>query len=101
MLAPVAADANSNAKLFAEAKASMNAETKVEEKLHIIRYKKSAVFKVSCSRLQDRIKCEEHTGPTRCARHKPLTELTDIYPIIKGRVGVSLFGALVVSVVYC
>jgi hypothetical protein len=101
MLAPVAANANSNAKLFAEAKASMNTETKAEEKLHIIHYKKSAVFTVSCSRLENRIKCEEHTGPARCAKHKPLTELTDIYPIIKGRVGVSLFGALVVSFVYC
>ena len=100
-LAPVAATASSNAKLFAEAKASMKIETRAEEKLHIIPYKKSAVFTVSCSRIQDRIKCREHTGPTKCAKGKPLMQLADIYPIIKGRVGLSLFGSLVVSIVYC
>ena len=100
-LAPVAATATSNAKLFAEAKASMKIETRAEEKLHIIPYKRSAVFTVSCSRTLDRIKCREHTGPTKCAKHKPLTELADIFPIIKGRVGLSLFGSLVVSIVYC
>jgi hypothetical protein len=100
-VAPVAATATSNAKLFAEAKASMRIETRAEEKLHIIPYKRSAVFAVSCSRTLDRIKCREHTGPAKCAKHKPLTQLTDIYPIIKGRVGYSLFGSLVVSIVYC
>ncbi len=100
-LAPAAATATSNAKLFTEAKAYMRVETKAEEKQHIIPYKQSTVFAISCSRTLDRIKCREHTGPTKCAKHKPLTQLTDIYPIIKGRVGLSLFGSLVVSIVYC
>jgi hypothetical protein len=100
-LAPAAATATSNAKLFDQAKAAMKVETRAEEKLHIIPYKRSAVFTISCSRTLDRIRCREHTGPARCAKGKPLTELTDIYPIIKGRVGLSLFGALVVSSAYC
>lgn len=100
-LAPAAATATTNAKLFTEAKAAMKIETRAEEKLHIIPYKQSAVFTVSCSRSRDHITCREHTGPTKCARRKPLTVLSDIFPIIKGRVGLSLLGALVVSSVYC
>jgi hypothetical protein len=101
-LVPAAATATSNAKLISEAKTAMTTETKAEEKLHILRYKQSAVFTDSCSVAQERVLCREHSGPESCVNGKPWTEISDIFPVIKGRVGESLTdGALIVTSVYC
>jgi hypothetical protein len=101
-LVPAAATATSKSKLISEAKASMAAETKAEEKDRIIPYKQSAVFTVNCSVSRGHVLCREHVGPKRCVNGKPWMELSDIFPVIKGRVGLSLTdGALVVTSVYC
>jgi hypothetical protein len=100
-LVPAAATATSNAKLISEAKVSMRLETKAEEKHHLIPYRQSTAFTISCSKDLDHIRCTEHTGPASCVKGKRLTKLTDIYAVIKGRVGVSLIGGLIVSTVYC
>lgn len=101
VLVPAGASATSKAKLISEAKHAMAVETKVEEKKHLIRYKQSTVFNVSCKVAGDRVLCHEHAGPERCVNGKPWTEISDFFPVIKGRVGLSLVGALVVSSVYC
>lgn len=100
-LVPAAATATSNAKLISEAKLSMRVETKAEEKQHLIPYKQSAVFTVSCRNARGHVLCREHSGPERCVKGKPWRQLSDIYPVIKGRVGDSLTGGLVVTSVYC
>ncbi len=91
-LLPAAATATSNAKLISEAKVSMRVETKAEEKQHLIPYKQSTVFIVRCSVKRGHVLCREHSGPQRCVNGKPWTQLSDIYPVIKGHVGLSLFG---------
>ena len=101
-LVPAVATATSNAKLISEAKAGMAVETKAEEKEHILRYKQSTVFTVNCSVARGRVLCREHAGPQRCVKGKPWTQISDIFPVIKGRVGESLTdGALIVTSIYC
>ena len=100
-LVPAAATATSRAKLISEAKLSMRVETKQEEKQHLIPYGKSAVFVVSCKVNGDRVLCDEHTGAEKCVNHKAWTEISDIFPVIKGRVGESLNFGLTISKVYC
>jgi hypothetical protein len=102
LLVPGAAMATSKSKLISEAKLSMRVETKSFEARHLIPYSGSTTFIVNCTTIAgSRIRCREHHGPARCVNSKPWTELTDIFPVIKGRVGVSLDGGPITSSVYC
>jgi hypothetical protein len=102
LLVPAAATATSKSKLISEAKHSMHVETQIEEKQHLVPFSKSAVFAVSCKVSGDRVLCSEHSGSQKCvSSSKPVTELSDIFPVIKGRVGLSLDFGLTVSSVYC
>jgi hypothetical protein len=101
LLVPAAATATSKSKLISEAKVSMRVETKSYETHHLIPYKQSATFIVNCSVTGNRVLCREHHGPERCVNGKPWTQLSDIFPVIKGRVGLSLTGGLIISSVYC
>jgi hypothetical protein len=101
LLLPAAATATSKSKLISEAKLSMRVETKSYETNHLIPYSQSAVFIVDCAITGSRILCREHDGPERCVNGKPWSQLSDIFPIIKGRVGLSLDGGLTTSSVYC
>lgn len=99
---PAAATATSKSKLISEAKYSMHVETRTEEKQHLVPFNKSAVFTVGCKVTGDRVLCSEHSGPQTCVKgSKPVTELSDIFPVIKGKVGESLNFGLTVSSVYC
>ena len=102
LLLPAAATATSKSKLISEAKLSMRVETKSFETDHLIPYKRSTTFIINCSRITgSRIICREHHGPKRCVNGKPWTQLSDIFPVIKGRVGLSLDGGPSLSSVYC
>jgi hypothetical protein len=102
LLVPAVATATSKSKLISEAKQSMRIETKNEEKQHLVPFKTSAVFALSCKVNGDRVLCSEHSGSQKCVSgSKPATELSDIFPVIKGRVGLSLDFGLTVSSVYC
>jgi hypothetical protein len=101
LLLPAAATATSKSKLISEAKLSMRVETKSYETNHLIPYSQSATFIVNCAITGNRILCREHHGPEQCVNGKPWTQLSDIFPVIKGRVGLSLDGGLTTSSVYC
>jgi hypothetical protein len=102
LVVPAAATATSKSKLIAEAKLSMRVETKSYETNHLIPYKRSTSFVLSCGTISGhRILCREHHGPKRCVNGKPWTQLSDIFPVIKGTVGLSLDGGLTTSSVYC
>jgi hypothetical protein len=102
LLVPAVATATSKSKLISEAKLSMRVETKSYEKHHLIPYKQSTTFIVNCTLLTgSRVRCREHHGPARCVNGKPWTQLSDIFPVIKGRVGLSLEGGPTTSSVYC
>jgi hypothetical protein len=93
---PATAGATSKAKLISEAKLSMRVE-----KDHIISFAPGAKFVVGCSVTGARILCTEHTGPEACVKSKYWTKLSDLFPIIKGRVGESLAYGLTITDVYC
>jgi hypothetical protein len=100
-LVPAAATASSNAKLISEGKLAMRVETKQEEKQHLIPFKQSAVFVVGCKVNGDRVLCTEHSGPEKCVKGKPWTNISDLFPVIKGRIGESLNFGLTVTNIYC
>ncbi|HEY1777872.1 MAG TPA: hypothetical protein VGG41_17085 [Solirubrobacteraceae bacterium] len=100
LLLPVAAGAQDS--LIAQATAGMRVATASEEKLRIIPFKVGTKFTISCARLgSSEIKCTEHSGPERCVNGKPWALLTDIFPIIKNKVGKSLSYGLVYTAEYC
>jgi hypothetical protein len=102
LLVPAVATATSRSKLISEAKLSMRVETKSFEAHHLIPYKTSTTFVVHCAIMAGgHILCREHHGPARCVNGKPWTQFSDIFPVIKGRVGDSLDGGPTASSVYC
>jgi hypothetical protein len=102
LLVPAVATATSRSKLISEAKLSMRVETKSFVAHHLIPYKTSTTFVVHCTIMAGgHILCREHHGPARCVNGKPWTQLSDIFPVIKGRVGLSLDGGPTASSVYC
>jgi hypothetical protein len=102
LLVPAAATATSRSKLISEAKLSMRVETKSFEAHHLIPYKTSTTFVIHCAPMAGgHIICREHHGPARCVNGKPWTQFSDIFPVIKGRVGDSLDGGPTASSVYC
>jgi hypothetical protein len=98
---PATAGATSNAKLISQAKLAMRVETASDEKNRIISDKPSTKFTVNCSITGARILCSEHSGPEACVKGKPWMKLSDLFPIIKGRVGESLAYGLTITDVYC
>ena len=100
-LVPAAATANSNAKLISEGKLAMRVETKQEEKEHLIPFKQSAVFIIGCKVHGNRVLCSEHSGPEKCVKGKPWMDISDLFPVIKGRIGESLNFGLTVTSIYC
>ena len=102
LLVPAVAIATSRSKLISEAKLSMRVETKSFEAHHLIPYKQSTTFVIHCQTVTGgHILCREHHGPARCVNGKPWTQFSDIFPVIKGRVGDSLDGGPIASSVYC
>jgi hypothetical protein len=102
LLVPAVATATSKSKLISEAKLSMRVETKSFEKHHLIPYKTSTTYVIHCTtQAGSHIICREHHGPARCVNGKPWTQFSDIFPVIKGRVGDSLDGGPTASSVYC
>jgi hypothetical protein len=96
------AGATSKPTLIAQAKVIMQQETASDESDHIIPYKAGTKFLVTCAFGPDgNIHCNEHTGPEQCVKGKPWILLSDIFPIIKGRVGGSLDYGLVPAYNYC
>lgn len=98
---PATAGATSKPKLIAEAKARMRSETAYDEAHHIIHFKKGAKFTVTCAFQGRNILCREHHGPERCINGHPWVLLSDEFPVIKGRVGLSLEYGLSESDIYC
>lgn len=96
------AAATSKQTLIAQAKVIMQKETASDETDRIIPYKSGTKFVVTCAFGPDgNIHCREHTGPERCIKGKPWITLSDIFPVIDGRVGQSLAYGLVPTDNYC
>lgn len=97
----VPAQATTNAALFAQAKAGMQREDATAEAHHTIPFKSGTKFTISCGFHGRNILCTEHAGPQRCVNGKPWVMLTDLFPVINGRVGQSLTFGLTVTSNYC
>jgi hypothetical protein len=96
------AGATSKPALIAQAKVVMQKETAFDESHRIIPFKVGTKFVISCSFGPDRnIHCTEHTGPERCVNGRPWVLLSDIFPVIDGKVGSSLAYGLVPTDNYC
>lgn len=96
------AGATSKPALIAQAKVVLAQETTFDETHGIIPFKKGTKFVVACSFGPDgNIHCTEHAGPERCVNGKPWLLLSDIFPVIHGRVGGSLAYGLVPTDNYC
>jgi hypothetical protein len=96
------AGATSKPKLIAQAKMIMHKETASDEADRIIPYKVGTKFVVACKFGPDgNIHCNEHTGQERCVKGRPWLTLSDIFPVIDGRVGGSLAYGLVATDNYC
>jgi hypothetical protein len=96
------ATATSKPALIAQAKVIMQKETAIDEKDRIIPYKAGTKFVITCAFGPDgNIHCSEHAGPERCVNGRPWIVLSDIFPVIKGRVGESLAYGLVPTDNYC
>jgi hypothetical protein len=87
--------------LLAQAKAGVQQTNTIEEKHHTIPFKSGTKFTISCAFQGDDILCTEHTGPEQCVKGRPWSLLSDVFPVIKGRVGESLTFGLTVTTHYC
>lgn len=99
--APATAGATAKPVLISQAKASMRTENTFDEAHHIIPFKKGTVFTIACNFKGKNILCREHHGAERCVKGQPWLLLSDIFPIIKGRVGASLAYGLTETSHYC
>ncbi len=96
------AGATSKPALIAQAKVAMQKETASDEADRIIPYKAGTKFLITCAFGPDgNIHCNEHSGPEKCVKGKPWLLLSDIFPIVNGRVGESLDYGLVPTSNYC
>jgi hypothetical protein len=95
------AEATSNSALFAQAKAGMQREDAAAEKHHTIPFKSGTKFTINCGFKGVNILCTEHAGPEKCVKGKPWILLSDLFPVIKGRVGESLTYDLTWTAHYC
>jgi hypothetical protein len=87
--------------LLAQAKAGVQQTNAIEEKHHTIPFKSGTKFTISCGFQGEDILCTEHAGPEQCVKGRPWSLLSDLFPVIKGRVGESLTFGLTVTTNYC
>ena len=99
LVAPATAAAKES--LLSQAKASMAVETASDESHHIIPFRAGTKFTVSCGFRGVNIACSEHTGAEKCVGGRPWYLLSDIFPVIDGKVGESLAYGLTVTSNYC
>ena len=95
------AAAATKASLFAQAVAAMHQTDATEEAHNTIPFKRGTKFTVACAVRGTNVLCTEHSGPERCVSSKPWILLTDVFPIIKGRLGESLTYGLSWTYLYC
>ena len=80
----------------------MQKETAFDESHHIVDFKRGTKFVIDCGFEKDgNIHCNEYTGPQRCVNGKPWILLSDIFPVIHGKVGQSLEYGLTITDNYC
>jgi hypothetical protein len=96
------AGATTKPALLAEAVAGMQQTNALEETRKTIPFKPGTKFTITCA-FQNKadIRCNEHAGPEQCSKGKPWDLLSDVFPVIHGRVGKSLTLGLVVTSTYC
>lgn len=87
--------------LLAKAKVAMRQTNAQEEAKHLIPFKPGTNFTVTCGYRGVNILCTEHTGPERCVKGKPWILLSDLFPVIHGRLGESLTYGLTPTSNYC
>ena len=99
-VSPAAAATKSS--LLAQGKAAMLQTNATEESHHTIPFKRGTNFTIACA-LQGTnvVLCREHSGPERCVGSRPWILLTDLFPIIHGRLGESLTAGLTWTYDYC
>jgi hypothetical protein len=96
------AEAATTPTLIAQAKAGMQREDATAEAHHTIPFKSGTKFTIGCGfHGQNVVLCTEHAGPERCINGRPWVLLSDLFPVIKGRVGQSLTFGLTVTSNYC
>jgi hypothetical protein len=88
--------------LIAQAKAGMQREDVTAEAHHTIPFKSGTKFTIACGfHGRNVLLCTEHAGPEQCINGRPWVLLSDLFPVIKGRVGRSLTFGLTVTSNYC
>jgi len=97
----VPAEAATKPALLAEAKAGVQKTDVIEEKNHTIPFKSGTKFMITCGFQGENILCTEHAGPEQCVKGRPWILLSDLFPVIKGRVGESLTFGVTVTTNYC
>ena len=95
------AEAAATPTLIAQAKAGMQREDVTAEAHHTIPFKSGTKFTIACAFRRQDLLCTEHAGPERCINGRPWILLSDLFPVIKGRVGQSLTFGLTVTSNYC
>lgn len=80
----------------------MQRETVAAEKHHTIPFKSGTKFTVNCAlKGSTAILCSEHAGPEKCVNGKPWILVSDLFAVIKGKVGQSITVGLSVTSVSC
>ncbi len=97
----VPAAAATKSALLAQAAAGVQKTNVLEEARHLIPFKSGTKFTITCAFQGDDIRCTEHAGPEQCVKGKPWILLSDLFPVIHGRVGESLTFGLTVTTNYC
>jgi hypothetical protein len=97
----VPATAGASPSLLAQAKTAMQQTNTQEETHHLIPFKRGTKFTITCATRGTNILCSEHSGPEKCVKGKPWILLSDLFPVIKGRLGQSLTYGLTRSDEYC
>jgi hypothetical protein len=96
------AQATTKPALIAQAKAGMQRSNVTAEAHHAIPFKSGTKFTIACGFRGQNILCTEHAGPERCIKGRPWVLISDLFPVIHGRVGESLtYGLLTVTSNYC
>jgi hypothetical protein len=96
------AQAASKQKLVAQAKVTMQKENAAAEKRHQIPFKPGTKFTITCAiRYGVDILCSEHVGAEKCVKGQPWVLITDLFPILHGRLGESLNERLSPTLNYC
>jgi hypothetical protein len=87
--------------LLVQAAAAVVQTDAKEEADHTIPFKKGTKFAITCTARGTNIACSEHSGPERCVNKQPWILLTDVFPVINGRLGESLTYGLTWTYLYC